>query len=161
MCVWNPQESEDGPLSRLPLKKAVTASGTALEADDLLALLDGSRIRSIIRDSRNQLWISTWRTCGLLRYAAGELTVFTEEDGLLSNSIRAVSECEDGRILVALTGGVNVIEGDQVVAACGEADGIDDTESLTVTKGLNGEIVLGSKGILQLLRGAGNRRKML
>ena len=125
----------DGPISRLRLKKAVTASGTDVEADDLIALLDGCRIRSIIRDSRDQLWISTWRTCGLLRYANGELTVFTEEDGLLSNIIRAVSECADGRMLVALTGGVNVIEGDRVVAADSKEDGIDDTESLTVAIG--------------------------
>ncbi len=136
----------DGPIPRLRLKKAVTASGTDVEADDLIALLDGCRIRSIIRDSRDQLWISTWRTCGLLRYANGELTVFTEEDGLLSNSIRAVSECADGRMLVALTGGVNVIEGDRVVAAYSKEDGIDDIESLTVAEGVNGEIVLGSNG---------------
>ena len=49
-------------------------------------------------------------------------------------------------ILVALAGGVNVIEGDQVVTAYGEADGIVNTESLTVEEGLNGEIVLGSNG---------------
>ena len=138
---------DDGPIPRIRLKKAVTASGKDIEADDLITLLDGCRIRSIIRDSRDQLWISTWRTTrGLLRYANGELTVFTEEDGLLSYSIRAVYEGADGRILVALTGGVNVIEGDRVVAAYGKEDGIDDTESLTVAEGVNGEIVLGSNG---------------
>ena len=136
----------DGQIPRLRLKKAATASGTDVEADDLIALLDGCRIRSIIRDSRDQLWISTWRSRGLLRYANGALTVFTEEDGLLSGSIRAVSEGADGRMLVALTGGVNVIEGDRVVAAYGKEDGIDDTESLTVVEGVNGEIVLGSNG---------------
>ena len=136
----------DGLMPRLSLKKATTASGVDLDTKDLIEFLDGCRIRSIIRDSQDQLWISTWRTRGLLRYANGELTAFTEEDGLLSNSVRAISEDADGRILVALTGGVNVIEGDRVVAAYGKEDGIENIESLTVTEGVNGEIVLGSNG---------------
>ncbi len=60
---------EDGKtLDSLPLKRAVTASGKDLQADDLLTLLDGVRIRSIIRDSKDRLWISTWRKHGLLRF---------------------------------------------------------------------------------------------
>ena len=137
---------ENGPVEKIPLTKAVTAGGVDLEADDLITLLQDCRIRSIIRDSRGQLWFSLWRTHGLLRYAHGELTAFTEDDGLLSNSIRSVCECRDGRILVALTGGVNVIEGDKIVAAYGKEDGIATPESLTVEEGLNGEIILGSNG---------------
>ena len=136
----------DGLIPRISLKKAVTASGVDLGTKNLIEYLDGCRIRSVIRDSKDRLWISTWRTRGLLCYANGELTAFTEEDGLLSSSVRAVSEGADGRILVALTGGVNVIEGDRVVAAYGREDGIENTESLTVTEGVNGEIVLGSNG---------------
>ena len=141
---------EDGPLTRLPLTKAVTNTGAAfeadVEADDLIKLLDGCRIRSIIRDSQDRLWISTWRKYGLLRYAKGELTVFAQGDGPLSNSMRAVCERKDGTILVALTGGVNVIDGDSIVASYGEADGIVNTESLTVEEGTDGDIVLGSNG---------------
>ena len=137
---------ENGPVEKIPLTKAVTAGGVDLEADDLITLLQGCRIRSIIRDSRGQLWLSLWRAHGLLRYAHGELTAFTEDDGLLSNSIRSVCEGRDGRILVALTGGVNVIEGDKIVAAYGKEDGIATPESLTVEEGLNGEIILGSNG---------------
>ncbi|MBR4443848.1 MAG: histidine kinase, partial [Clostridia bacterium] len=137
---------DDGSVSSLPLSKAETLSGVDLGAADLIALLDGSRIRSIIRDSQDRLWISTWRACGLLRYDHGEITAFTEEDGMLSNSFRTVSEASDGSILVALTGGVNVIRGDSIVAAWGKTDGILTTESLTVCEGTNGEIVLGSNG---------------
>ena len=60
--------------------------------------------------------------------------------------MRAVCERRDGTILVALTGGVNVIDGDRIVASYGEADGIVNTESLTVAEGANGDIVLGSNG---------------
>ena len=137
---------ENGPVSSMPLTKAVTASGKDLEADDLIKLLSGVRIRSILRDSKDRIWISTWRACGLLRYDHGEVTAFTIEDGMLSANLRSVSEREDGTILVALTGGVNVIDGDRVAASYGKQDGIVITESMTVTEGWNGDIVLGSNG---------------
>ena len=139
---------DNGLLTSLPLKKAMTASGTELDAKDLIEYLDGARIRSIIRDSKGFLWISTWRISGLLRYdpGTGILTAFTEEEGLLSNSLRSVCEGEDGRILIAVTGGVNVIMNDEVIASYSSEDGIDNTESLTVTEAFNGDIVLGSNG---------------
>ena len=149
---------EKGPVFRLPLTKAVTASGKPMtmnededqsdenEVDDLIELLDGSRIRSIVRDSKDRLWISTWREYGLLCYDHGKLTAFTEEDGLLSDSIRCVYECEDGSILVAITGGVNIIRDNSVVGAYGKEDGIETVESLTVVEGFNNDIVLGSNG---------------
>ena len=149
---------ENGKMTDFPLTKATTASGEDLGSDDLISLLDGCRIRSIIRDSRGQIWISTWRKLGLLRYSRGEVVAFTQEDGLLSNSLRAVDEQDDGSILVAVTGGVNVIRGDRVVAGYGEGDGITNTESLTVSAGLNGDIVLGSNGGgLYLIDGTGVR----
>ncbi len=137
---------ENGPLTELPLKKAVTTKGASIGDPDLIKLLDQIRIRSIIADSKGRLWISTWRANGLLRYDHGEVTAFTVDDGLLSDSIRAVYDGEDGRILVALTGGVNIIEGDKVVASYGKDNGIDNEESLTVTEAGNGDIVLGSNG---------------
>ncbi|MCR5487318.1 MAG: HD domain-containing protein [Lachnospiraceae bacterium] len=137
---------KDGPLESLPLSKAESASGKELEAKDLISLLEGCRIRSIIRDSQGRAWISTWRKLGLLRYDRGELLAFDEGDGPLSNSMRSVCEREDGSMLVALTGGVNLIEGDRVVASYGEDNGITNTESLTVCEGTDGDIVLGSNG---------------
>lgn len=137
---------DNGLVPSIPLTKAVTASGTDLGADDLIQLLKDCRIRSIIRDSHDRVWISIWRNLGLLRYDHGEAVIFTMEDGLLSGSLRAVAEKDDGKILVALSGGVNIIEGDRVIGSYGENEGISNTESLSVTEGLNGEIVLGCNG---------------
>ena len=136
----------DQPVERIPLTSAVTASGVELETEDLLEFLDGVRIRSIIRDSQGRLWISTWRKHGLLRYDNGALMAFTVADGLFSDHVRTICECEDGTILAANTGGVNVIEGDRVTAAYGEDAGIVNTEILTVAEGYNHELILGSDG---------------
>ncbi|MBR4656250.1 MAG: SpoIIE family protein phosphatase [Oscillospiraceae bacterium] len=137
---------DNGMVSSIPLTKASTASGKDLGADDLISMLDGFRIRSIIRDSRNRLWFSTWRGEGLLCYDRGEVTAFSMDDGMLSNNFRAVCEREDGSILVALSGGVNVIRDGRVVAGFDKDDGIVVAETLTVAEGTDGDIVVGSNG---------------
>ncbi len=133
-------------LSSLPLTEAVSASGVPLGTDDLLALLKDARIRSIIRDSRDRLWISTWRRYGLLCYDRGRVTSFTENDGLLSDQLRTVSEREDGAILAASRGGVNVIRDGRVTESYGQDAGLAVRDILTVTEGFGHEILLGSDG---------------
>ena len=137
---------EEGPLTEFPLRAAKTASGAELGSSDLLELLSSCRIRSFVEDREGRLWISTWRANGLLRYENGEVTAFTEAEGLYSDHIRVVDETADGRILVACTGGVVVIEGDSVTARYGPAEGITNPESLSVVAAPNGDIVLGSNG---------------
>ncbi|OON87641.1 histidine kinase [Oribacterium sp. C9] len=136
----------NGPISSLPLKKAVTASGNVFQATDLIEYLNGIRIRSIIRDSKGRLWISTWCSDGLLRYDAGELMAFTEKDGLMSGRIRTACETKDGSILVVNTGGISVIRDDRVTETYDKSSGISISENLSVVQGFNDEILLGSNG---------------
>ena len=137
---------ENGPLDSLPLMEAVTASGEDMGAYDLIELLDGCRIRSLIRDSQDRLWIATWRKFGLICYDHGTVRAFTEAEGMFSNRVRVVCEDRDGRIMVANTGGVCIIEGDRITKRYGEESGIVNTEILTVVQAKNGDLVLGSDG---------------
>lgn len=136
----------EGPVSSIPLTSAHMASGADLGATDLIGLLDGCRIRSIIRDSKGRLWISTWRGPGLLCFDEGNVTAFTVEDGLLSDHIRAVSETAEGTIAVANSGGVSLIKDGQVIKSYGKDDGIENPETLTVCAAPGGDILLGSNG---------------
>lgn len=138
--------SSAGVVEHIPLTTAATASGTALEQEDLVEMLAGCRIRSILRDSRDRLWLSTWRNYGLLRYDHGALTSFTVEDGMPSDRIRAVCELQDGTIAAACTGGVAIIDGDRVARVYNEDDGIINTEILTVEEMKNGDLLAGSDG---------------
>ena len=137
---------EEGVINDVPISSAKTAGGTALDVTNLVDYLDGVRIRSIIRDSKGRLWFSTWRKHGLIRYDSGKLTVFSVDDGLVSDRVRAISEAEDGSIIVANTGGVCVIKGDKVTASYGEKEGITNTEILTVCAGKGGDILVGTDG---------------
>ena len=135
------------PLKRLPLTKAETASGLELGTDDLVSYLKEERIRSIIRDSQDRLWICTWRyDHGLLLYDHGSLTAFTMTDGMLSDQVRTVCECEDGSILAAQPDGVSIIRGGRVTASYGAEDEMIVTSILTLAEGFHGEKLLGSDG---------------
>lgn len=137
---------ESGVVDSVPVTSARTASGVPVAASDLVRLLDEARVRSVIRDSKNRLWISTWKNLGLLRFDHGELTVFGEDEGLLSDRIRTVYETKDGKMLVALTGGLNIIEDDSVIASYTDTEGIANVETLNVCEAPNGDILVGSNG---------------
>ena len=130
-------------LESMPLTEATTASGVDLDAKDLLEFMDGVRIRSIIRDSQDRIWIATWRKHGLIRYDHGKVTAFTVDDGLFSDRVRVVCECEDGTIMVANTGGVSIIKDDAIIAKYGEESGIVNAEILTVAEGYDHSPILG------------------
>ena len=135
-----------GSVPEIKLKSAKTASGIDLGETDLIKMLEGKRIRSIIRDNKNRLWIATWQSKGLLCYYEDEVVVFTDKDGLMSNRIRTAYQREDGSILVVNTGGVSIISGDKVIKNYNKDDGITIFESLSVCEGFAGEILLGSNG---------------
>ena len=137
---------KNGIVNDIPLTKAQTASGEELEYTNLVEMLSECRIRSIIRDSQDRLWFSTWQKYGLVRYDHGELMIFSEADGLVSDQVRTVYERKDGSFITAGRGGVCVIEGDSVTDVINEEDGLNNIEVLTVIEGKNGDILMGTDG---------------
>ncbi len=133
-------------LTSLPISYTRTAKGGELPYTDLLKFFDKAKIRSLIRDSKNRMWISTFGECGLVRYDGEGIVQFTTDDGLPSERIRTVYERADGSLLVACTGGVAIIKDDKITEVFGEAAGISNTEVLTVTDADNGDIILGTDG---------------
>ena len=134
------------PLSGLPLRSVMNASGEYAGGDDLIRMLDGLRIRSIIKDSRGRLWISTWGSLGLLCYDDGDLTIYDESSGMVSNYVRTVCEEADGTILAACGGGINVISDGRVTGRYGKEEGINLTECLSVESAPNGDRLVASNG---------------
>ena len=133
-------------LSEYPLKAAVSAENEELPEKDLIKLLDGCRIRSIIRDSKNRLWFCTYSDNALLMLEDGKVTRFSQASGLPSDKVRTVSEKSDGRIMAACSGGMAVIKDGKVEEVYNEANGLSNTEILTVAEGWNGDMLLGSDG---------------
>jgi len=137
---------EDGIVKKLPVDSAETASGKDLGQTDLMQMLAGVRIRSILPDTQGNIWLATFSENGMIRFDGKKAVCFTMEEGMPSDRMRAIYERKDGTILVACTGGVVVIDGDRIDRVYNEDDGIINTEILTVVEAENGDIIAGTDG---------------
>ncbi len=137
---------KDQEVRHLKINNCVTASGVDLHEDDLIDMLGDTTVRSIIKDKRNDIWISTYSRYGLIRYTGSRAVCFTEEDGLPSNKVRVVTELSNGDVVAACIGGVAVIRNDKIIRTYTEEDGIINPEILTVCEARNGDILAGSDG---------------
>lgn len=130
-----------------PVDKAVYASGEEIEEKDLVKLLEGGQIRSIINDGNNKLWFSTmYGDKPVVCYENGVATCFTKNDGLPSERARAVVLCNDGSALAVVTGGIARIRDGKVEKVYNESDGIENTDILTAAEADNGDIIIGTNG---------------
>ena len=137
--------NDDGQVDSVPIV-GYTSPDAENKPDDLISLLSGYRVRSIVSDSRDRMWFSTYGENGIVMYDKGKVTRFTVDDGLPSDRVRVVCEMSDGSFIAACTGGVAVIEGDKITRVYGEECGITNTEILSVAEGENGEILVGTDG---------------
>ena len=133
-------------LDEYPVTEVVTPENNELPGNDLIKMLEGCRIRSIIKDSQNRLWISSYSDNALLMYEKGRVVRFSEESGLPSDRVRTVFERSDGAIMAACSGGMAVIKDNKITEVHDESTGLSNTEILTVAEGPDGEMLLGSDG---------------
>ena len=118
----------------------------AMIPTDLLTLLDGCRIRSMMKDSKNRVWFSTYSGLGLVMYDSGKVKCYSSADGLPSDRVRVSFERSDGAVLAACTGGLAIIGKKGVEDVYNEQDGLNNPEILTIAESANGDILLGSDG---------------
>ncbi len=117
--------------------------------DDLTRELEGIRIRCIKSDSQENLWLSTYSEKGLVcLHKDGTVEYYNEENGTNTNRIRASMELPDGRIAVATSGGLHIIENGKVTEIYDSSDGVSNTEILTIgyTMDDRQNLLLGSDG---------------
>ena len=116
--------------------------------DSLTRKLDGIRIRCLMRDDRDNLWISTFngKTGLLCRDKTGSVTSFTEQEGLKSNWVRSTVLLSDGTVAVAASGGVSLIRDGAIVRTYSATEGINNSEILSICEGPNHELFFGSDG---------------
>ncbi|MDD2971906.1 MAG: two-component regulator propeller domain-containing protein [Lachnospiraceae bacterium] len=114
----------------------------------LTKMLSGVRIRSLSRDTKGYLWISTYSDYGLIRYAPDteEILTITQTDGLNVNRVRAVLPLSDGRLAVATTDGVCIIKDMQVTEKYSTKEGLVNGTILCLLEADDGTLLAGSDG---------------
>ena len=138
--------SKEGVLDDYPLKEVDTATGNMLIVNDLMKMLSSCKIRSIIRDSNDGLWISSYSDYGLVHIHDNRAVCYRYEDGMPSARVRTVCECSDGKIVAALTGGIVFIRDGKISEIYDNDKGIHNPEVLTVTEIDNGRLLVGTDG---------------
>lgn len=117
-------------------------------ANDLTQALEGIRIRNLMCDSRGNLWISTYKSYGLICYqgATGEWASFTQENGMPHNQVRMALELSNGDIAAATNGGVAILRNGTVKTTFTSKDGLQNETILCLAEGSGGALLAGSDG---------------
>ena len=111
------------------------------------AILKDVRIRHIMRDSKDNIWISTYGSNGLVKLRTdGTIACFNAlNNGTEGDWFRTTLELSDGRIAAASNTGLNFIRGEKVEATLGESDGIT-AQILSMIEREDGSILAASDG---------------
>ena len=110
--------------------------------------LNGVRIRNLFKDSKGNIWISSYADDELIKLMPDEkMLVFNnEKDGLMGKNARQTIELSDGRILVSSSDGLTFIKDDKVDATIGYEDGLEITTILSMVEKEDGTIMAASDG---------------
>ncbi len=108
--------------------------------------LDGVRIRCMLVDSSDHLWICTYGS-GLLEVEPdGTEHLYNSDSGSFGNRARVVAELSDGTIMAGGDTGISFIRDHEIVETIGYADGLINSMILTVTELPDGRILAGTDG---------------
>lgn len=112
-----------------------------------LEMFDGTRIRHLYRDSKDNLWLCTYSTNGLVCIESdGKVKKYTEAEGTLGSRFRSVIELQDGTILAATSSGLSYIKDGKVIGTMGEEDGLEMPQILSLIQTSDGTVYAGSDG---------------
>ena len=117
-------------------------------SNELTERLAGVRVRCLMADSRNNLWISTYGEDGLLCYTdEEEILCYNErENQTMGSMFRSTFEMSDGTIVCAASTGITFIRNGVVTGTLGEKDGLTNPQILSLCEMEDGSLLAGSDG---------------
>ena len=122
-------------------------TGKAVE-NKLTKRLKGIRIRCLMKDSKEQLWLSTFGPEGLLCVSKdGTVTSYNQEkSGTKGNSFRSTFEMTDKTIVAASNTGITFLHNGKVVGTLGKEDGLTNPQILSLQETADHKLLAGSDG---------------
>ena len=116
---------------------------------DKVPELFDSRIRQIYKDSKDNIWVSTYGEAGLVRFSGnGEDAekISDKNEELKGMRFRATLELSDGRIVVAGNDGLAFLKNEKVDSLLSIENGLNNQYILTMVERPDGSILAGSDG---------------
>lgn len=114
--------------------------------DSIVEQLKGVRIRCLMTDSENHLWICT-SSLGIWEISeTGEINIYNSGTGVIGDKLRSVMQMKDGTIVVAGDSGLTYIRQGKVCDTIGISDGLSNPKVLTMYEREDGSILAGTDG---------------
>lgn len=97
----------------------------------LSTLLSTARTRHLLKDSKGNLWISTYSKAGLIKYSPdGSMKFFGQAEGMPHERVRVAMETADGAIYAGTRDGLAIIRDDKVVKTFTVKNGLANSQVL-------------------------------
>ena len=126
---------------------AVSENGYSPAENALTELLAGVRVRSVKNDSAGNMWLSTYSDHGLVCLDRnGSIIEYNADKGLDSKKVRVSEELSGGRIAASTNNGIYIIRNGRIEEHLTSADGLSESDTLTICEGDDGVIYFGSDG---------------
>lgn len=114
--------------------------------NSLSTLLTGCRIRSLMCDSKNRLWICAYGTGIVCAESPDSYTVYSTDNGVLGTKPRSILELSDGTIAISSELGITFINGTAVTGTIGQKDGLNNPLVLCMLETKDHKLVAGTDG---------------
>lgn len=110
-------------------------------------LLQGVRIRSIMKDSQGTLWFCTYGKNGLVSVKEkGYINSINSNRGATDDRFRCMTELHDGTIAVGTADGINFVDDDHVIGTVTQDDGLENSQILSLCEGEDGYLYAATDG---------------
>lgn len=119
---------------------------TKKQSNFLTKRLKGVRIRCLMVDSNNHLWICTSGIGVLEVKGKGEIKTYNSATGVLGDKFRTVLELKDGTIAAAGDLGISFIRDGKICGTVGSKDGLVNPKVLCMLEREDGSILAGTDG---------------
>lgn len=103
---------------------------TEQKQNELTDRLENVRVRNLICDAKNQLWIATTGQGVLNVSEDGQITEYNMNNGLIHNKTRMVLECNNQDLVVATDAGLSIFRNGTIIKNINSSDGLSTEKTL-------------------------------
>lgn len=118
-----------------------------MKSNSLTEILTGVGVNNVIKDSKGNVWVSTFRRFGVIKWNGNSAPkYFGRAANLPSNQINSIIELKNGDIAVATSEGIGIISGDTVVTTYTQENGLAYPNITSLCEDDRGRLIAGSDG---------------
>lgn len=113
--------------------------------NELTELLENIRIRCLMVDSENHLWIATYNLGAIEVIDKDNINIYDSSNGIISDRVRTVLQLSDGSIVLGTANGITILDKGKIVANIGTEQGLTNPVVLCMLEH-NGDLYAGTDG---------------